>query len=136
MLEIDMVKDCYQYVEHLPEYKKAVCEIPFFARCIDMVLVSSGDELVTIEFKLKNWREAIQQALDHKKGTDYAYICLPQRTPSEKLISALNEAGVGLLLYHADAECKLEEFIPAPKNDGAIPYFHQSLQQLTYSIAK
>ena len=40
---------------------------------------SNKNEIVSIEFKLKNWKQAIKQALDHKNGTDRSYICMPER---------------------------------------------------------
>ena len=131
MLEIEMVKDCYAYMEQKQEYKRVACEIPFLSRCIDMVLVSKKDEMITIEFKLEKWRAAIEQALDHKQGADYAYICIPKRNPSSQLINAVQEAGIGLLFYDAEGEEKVQEYLPAPKSDTAIPFFRSELMEMT-----
>lgn len=135
MLEIDIEKECYFYMRQKEEYKKVACEIPFLSRCIDMVLISQKDEMITIEFKLEKWREAIEQAVDHKQGADYSYICLPKRKPSMKLMSALREAGVGLYFYDAEQEEKLQEYLPAPKSDRMISVFHTELKEMTEKIA-
>lgn len=100
-----------------------------------MVLISQKDEMITIEFKLEKWREAIEQAVDHKQGADYSYICLPKRKPSMKLMSALREAGVGLYFYDAEQEEKLQEYLPAPKSDRMISVFHTELKEMTEKIA-
>jgi len=72
--------------------------VPFMSRCIDLVLVRATD-IHAIEFKLKDWRQGIIQARDHLLGADYAYVCLPSREPSDALLAACAENGVGLLLF-------------------------------------
>ena len=76
----------------------AAIGVPFMARCIDLVLFRD-DEIHAIEFKLKDWRRGIGQARDHLLGADYAYVCLPTREPSEALLAACEESGVGLLMF-------------------------------------
>ncbi|PXV62132.1 hypothetical protein C7954_15010 [Halanaerobium congolense] len=49
-------------------------------RTIDLVLIIHKNEIVSIEFKLKYWKQVIKQALDHKNGADRAYICIPKPT--------------------------------------------------------
>lgn len=97
--EWEMVLDCKECLERKKEYKKIECEIPFLSRCIDMVLINQSDKVITIEFKLTKWRDAIAQAYDHLRGADYAYVCMPKKNPSAKLLDALRQNGIGLLLY-------------------------------------
>lgn len=134
MFEIDMVKDCYEYMEHEDGNKMVVCEIPFMSRCIDMLVLSQEDEVISIEFKLSKWRHAIEQAIDHKQGADYAYICLPKRKTTPKLIAALEEAGVGLLIYDPETDEKMQKVVPAPKSNIVVPFFREELLQTAYHI--
>lgn len=101
--EWEMVLDCKECFEHKKQYKKIECEIPFLSRCIDMVLIDQSNKVITIEFKLTKWRNAIEQAYDHMRGANYAYVCLPKKEPSDKLIKELKQNGIGLLLYDEEA---------------------------------
>ena len=104
MTEAEMVDLAYQYFEDNCDYKEIVMEVPYLSRCIDMVMVNHENEIYSVEFKLKNWRKAIEQAKDHKNGADYAYICIP-RPPkgiSEVLTNAVIEAGIGLMVFECN----------------------------------
>jgi hypothetical protein len=101
MTEAEMVDMAYQYFKNNCKYKEIVLEVPYLSRCIDMVMVNHDNEIYSIEFKLKNWRKAIEQAKDHKIGADYAYICIPKppRGISQTLIDAVIDAGIGLMVF-------------------------------------
>lgn len=127
--EWEMVLDCKSYFEKKSNYQKVACEIPFLSRCIDMVLIDNQNEVITIEFKLTKWRDAILQAYDHMRGADYAYVCMPERKPSEELISQLNSKGIGLLLYNESAEEdeKVRVFLEAPRSTRRVQAFSDNL---------
>lgn len=117
MTEAEMVADCYSKLKRQNVYKEIVLEVPYLSRCIDMILVDNNNEIISIEFKLKNWKQAINQASDHKLGVDKAYICMPQRKTkiSEKLIDELTEKGIGLFSYDIANNNPLDEVVPANK---------------------
>lgn len=123
MTEWDMVLDCKSMFEQSGHYSKIQCEVPFLSRCIDMVLLDKKNRVITIEFKLKDWRHAIEQAYDHMRGADYAYICIPMTHPSKLLISELNKYGIGLLLYHSSCtgEEKVTVYRKADKSSRKVP---------------
>jgi hypothetical protein len=73
-------------------------EAPIMGRSVDLVYLDEGD-LISIEFKLTDWRKGLRQARDHQIGADFAYLCIPNREPSEALRVAAKEAGVGLLRF-------------------------------------
>lgn len=120
--EWEMVLDCKAYLEQKKIYKKIVCEIPFLSRCIDMVLIDQSNKVITIEFKLSKWRDAIEQAYDHMRGADYAYVCLPKKKLSEKLINELKRNGIGLLLYDEEANdnAKMEIYLEAEESNRRV----------------
>lgn len=113
MTETEMVLDCYNKLVRKNAFKEVLLEVPYLSRCIDMVLVDQDDKIVSVEFKLKNWKSAIKQANDHRLGADKAYICLPkpQREISETLKFELQEFGIGLFLYDENNDYPLEEVI-------------------------
>lgn len=122
MIEKDMVDVCYDYLSTLSNVKLIKKEVPFLSRCIDIVIVTTSDEIISIEFKVSKWRHAIEQATNHKLGADKAYICLPKRRITPTLFEAINEAGLGLLMYDANSDKKIVEAIPLehPKENIAI----------------
>lgn len=120
--EWEMVLDCKACLEKREQYKIIECEIPFLSRCIDMVLIDNSDKITTIEFKLTKWKDAIAQAYDHMRGADYAYVCLPKKKPSEKLIKELKQNGIGLLLYDEQAadEEKIDIYLRAEESSRRV----------------
>jgi hypothetical protein len=89
------------------------CDVPVLGRIVDLAYLKGGF-IVTIEFKLRDWRKAVVQARDHLLGSDYAYICMPKRRISEKFREELGRVGVGLMFYREDDQWPFEEVIKAP----------------------
>ena len=134
MTEADMVLDCYSKLKRQQIYKEIVLEVPYLSRCIDMILVNENNEILSIEFKLKNWRKALEQAKDHKLGTDKSYICIPRsnRQISSTMLETLTEYGIGLLLYHEFQENPLEEFLaPSGKYNRWAPWVLSLRKKIT-----
>jgi len=122
-----MVNNCYEYLLGMNTYTSIVREVPFLSRCIDMVIITRDNEMITIEFKIKDWRHALEQVKNHKLGADRAYICLPIKQPSSKLLNALSDEKVGLYLYTPDEPQIMREYLPAPKNKEKIDVFSSIL---------
>ena len=56
-------------------------EVPVFCRSVDLVIQEKENaEIFAIEFKLHDWKRAIQQAQSVGLCFDYLYICLGQFT--------------------------------------------------------
>ena len=72
------------------------CEAPLLGRSVDLAYCRA-DELHTIEFKLRDWRKAIRQAVDHQLAADFAFICMPPRRVTDAMREAFEQCGVGLL---------------------------------------
>lgn len=92
--------------------------VPCLSRCIDLLLVSD-ETVLAIEFKLRDWRRALDQARDHLLAVDKAYVCLPPRKVSSEMEQAFVEANVGLLFFSVDEEAwPFKEVVPAPMSDA------------------
>jgi hypothetical protein len=91
------------------------CGVPLLGRCVDLVYIQ-GDAVVTVEFKLQDWRRALVQARDHLLAADYAFICMPQRTVSEAMRQEVLAAGIGLLFFCDDGDWPFEVVIDAPRS--------------------
>lgn len=129
MLEYEMVKIGYEYLSKRPDIRIVKQEVPFLSRCIDIVVLNDKNELISIEFKVSKWRHAIEQAVNHKLGADKAYICLPQRNITETLRNAVEDAGIGLLLYDDTNEDKIIEAIPINSKKNNISAFRNILRE-------
>lgn len=114
MLEFElaeMAEACLIKNKHI---KSSIPEVPFLSRCIDLVLITVDDEVISIEFKVNNWRHAIQQARDHKLGADKAYICLPDRAITTNLVEAVKSAGIGLMVLRIKDDEKFIDVVVQP----------------------
>ena len=91
------------------------CEVPILGRSVDLAYVHD-QVLITVEFKLRDWRRAIVQALDHMLGADYCYVCMPKRSVSELMRLELEKTGIGLLFFQEDEEWPFAEVIEARRS--------------------
>ena len=74
-------------------------QVPLHNRVIDLVALNEKDELTSVEFKLKDWKRALEQARANSNAFDYVYVCLPGGKYLEKLKREANESGVGVMVY-------------------------------------
>ena len=91
------------------------CHAPLLGRCVDLAYIS-GNMLLTVEFKLRDWRRGLIQARDHRLATDYAYICMPERNVSQQMLDELDKTGVGLLFFREKGDWPFETIKGAPKS--------------------
>ena len=90
-------------------------EAPLLGRSVDLLFQQNGN-LITVEFKLKNWRRGITQARDHRLGGDYAYVCMAGTEPTNALREAVVDAGVGLFVFIDDSDWPFRIEVPAPRS--------------------
>lgn len=98
-----------------------VCrEVPVLGRSADLAFVRE-QSLVTIEFKLRDWRRGIAQARDHLLAADYAYVCMPKRKISDTMREELGKTAVGLLFYREEGDWPFEEVVAASRSQETWP---------------
>lgn len=95
---------------------QACANVPVLGRCVDLVYLRDS-RLFTFEFKIRDWRRAIQQARDHRLAGDYAYVCTPKRAVSPAMRAALLRNGIGLAFCCDDRDEPFEIAIEAPKSN-------------------
>lgn len=83
--------------------EKLFCEVPVFCRSIDVVKYNLRSGIITaIEFKCKDWKRAINQALSVSICFDYLEICVP-RPKTDKtqkyMIDECRRKGIGIYFY-------------------------------------
>ena len=112
MSEGALVARCLKKLKSFPSVR-VCCEVPILGRSVDLAYVRDG-ELFTVEFKIHDWRRAVTQARDHLLGSDYSYICMPQRRVSDEMQAQLRGTGVGLMFYQEETDWPFAEIIKAP----------------------
>lgn len=88
-------------------------EVPLYNRVIDAVLLKDN-RLITVEFKIKDWRRALGQIKTHLLAADYAYLCMPKIKVPEALMPLLSRMGVGLWLFDVEKKTLAEMLKPEP----------------------
>ena len=71
-------------------------EPTLFARGIDLV-AKRGDEVVSIELKLADWKRAIAQAYLDLRVSDYCYVAMPLKALTPTVRAEASRLGIGLL---------------------------------------
>ena len=131
MLEDEMAVYCLDFLRK-QDFQWVRTEIPFMSRCIDALVLDNSNQLLSIEFKISKWRQAILQASYHKLGSDQAYICLPRKKETDLLRDALEAAGIGLMLY--DVDTHEINVVHAPSRVSTVPLFRQKLMETANMI--
>jgi hypothetical protein len=94
-----------------------VCrEVPVLGRSVDLAYVRGGI-LITVEFKVHDWRRALLQVRAHLLAADYCYICMPDRRVSNEMELSLERTGVGLLFYTKDGKWPFIQVIEAKRSE-------------------
>ena len=95
-------------------------QVPLYNRLIDFVAIVKSGNLISIEFKLKDWKRALIQAKTNSNAFDFVYICVPGGNYLEKLKIHAQFKGIGVFIYDIDNETlKIE--LPAQKVERQWP---------------
>ncbi len=102
------------YISYVSNSKELHKEVPVFSRSVDLVQYDNdNDTLTAIEFKIDNWKKAIQQALDVSMCFDFLAICIPE-PKTKKCLDLIEEEcskyGIGIYLYN-DIESTFEHIV-------------------------
>jgi len=110
--EASLVTDAFDRLRKMPGVR-VCCDVPLLGRCVDLVY-SKDNSVISLEFKLHDWRRAIIQARDHLLGVDRAYVCMPRRAVPQVMRTELERAGVGLMHFSEHGDWPFEIIIEAP----------------------
>jgi len=94
---------------------KIYTEVPIFSASADMVIIDDDNNIEVIEFKLNNWKKAIQQVKKHSIAVDQMSICIlkPKLKETQQQIERFcKQERIGLY-YSADSS--IEKIIISPK---------------------
>jgi hypothetical protein len=127
-----MVKDSYNYLSSLQIYKSITLEVPFLSRCIDMVIVTNDDKIITIEFKIQNLNHAIRQAQDHALGSHYPCICIPERKAID--LNYFIMKNIGLMYYNQLRIDRIRILYLPVHNQRIVAAFNKNLFEIVEKV--
>lgn len=113
--EKTLVDGALRRLRSLPSIR-VCCEVPVLGRSVDLAYVRDG-VLVTVEFKVRDWRRALLQVRAHLLAADYCYICMPNRRVSNDMELSLERTGVGLLFYTEEGKWPFTQVIEAKRSE-------------------
>lgn len=84
--------------------KRLLCSwrVPLYDRVIDLVAIDKEGNLIGIEFKLRNWKRALEQVRTNLNAFDYGYVCLPGGNYLNRLLKKAKQLGIGVMIYNED----------------------------------
>lgn len=99
-------------------------EVPLHGRVAD-ILARRGDEVLAVELKLEDWREALRQAMHDQLAAHRSYIAMPLHNAVLPLPerSRLERQGVGLLAVHPLGEVRT--LLEARESRRRLPFLTQ-----------
>ncbi|WP_457608045.1 hypothetical protein [Nitratifractor sp.] len=96
--EMELIDEFKKDIDTIFKVKNIAEEIPFFSRNIDMVILNNQDEIISIEFKLKDIKTLFEQAAKCLLCSDMVYVCLPQKKIKIETIEKFENIGIGILM--------------------------------------
>lgn len=104
----------WQAVQSLSNRQVPVAiEVPLMNRSIDLVFRNEDGVLTAVEFKRHDWRRALEQAQDHRLGTERVYVCVPEPVITESFVREAENNGIGILAW--SQKDPMEQFLdPKP----------------------
>lgn len=103
-------------------------EVPLHGRIADLLAERGGGELVAVELKLEDWREALAQAMHYQVAAHRAYIAMPLHGAVLPLRSRsrLERQGVGLLAVHTLGEVRT--LVEAKESTRRLPFLTEHVR--------
>jgi len=103
-------------------------EVPLHGRYADL-LVQHEDELIAVELKLEDWREALAQAMHYQVAAHKSYIAMPLHGAALPLRSRsrLERQGVGLLAVHPLGDVRT--LVEAKGSTRRLPFFSDHIRE-------
>jgi len=81
-------------------------QVPAWSHVIDFAGITLRGQTVGIEYKLRNWKKAIEQAYGHRMLYDFVYICMPKLY--KNAIPDAKIRGVGIIVFNGKPEIILK----------------------------
>ncbi len=108
-----------------------ITELPFLQRRVDIVALQPSDSrIIAVEAKVKNWGDAVRQAVPCLLFADEVYIALPQEFSHRVRHDVIEQYGIGLIQVNS----QVEVLIPPVRSPYCTPYYRQWVMSMIMSF--
>lgn len=101
-------------------------EVPILGRRADLI-GAVDDRLVAVELKMRNWREAIRQALAYQLAADHVWVAMPLAAASTAYRARWRFEAEGVGLLAVDDGGRVRAPIPAGPSPRLLPYLQEQV---------
>lgn len=101
-------------------------EVPIVARRADLV-GTRGSEVVALELKLRDWREALRQATAYQVGADRSYVAMPLAAASQAYRHRFRFESEGVGLLAVDDRGSVRNPVPARPSPRLLPFVREGI---------
>ncbi len=101
-------------------------EVPILGRRADLVGARDG-ELVAVELKLRDWREALRQAMAYQLAADRAWVAMPLAAASSAYRARWRFEAEGIGLLAVDEGGGVRAPIPATPSPRLLPFLREGV---------
>lgn len=103
-------------------------QLPFLSRLIDLCFYDPDSrKVVSVELKVKNWRDALRQARVYQLCSDEVYVVMHPEFVHRADIELFKQFGIGLLAFGADPERRVgamrSPLLKQRLRERLLPYF-------------
>ncbi|MBI4284006.1 MAG: hypothetical protein HY663_06010 [Chloroflexi bacterium] len=116
--ETELQRHCSAYFDSLGYLTQE--EVPFLFKIADLVCLNeSTGECIAVEVKVKNWREALEQAKVYQFMADKVYIAIDEAHVGAVDSTLVSSTGIGLLRIARSGKVhELLQPMPSPRRIG------------------
>lgn len=101
-------------------------EVPILGRRADLI-GRRTDSLVAVELKLRDWREAIRQAMAYQIAADHVWVAMPLAAASSAYRSRWRFEAEGIGLLAVDDRANVRSPIPASASPRLLPFLRERI---------
>ena len=106
-------------------------EVPIVGRWADLV-GARADELVAVELKLRDWREALRQATAYQVGANRAWVAMPLAAASRAYRERWRFEAQGVGLLAVDDQGGVRAPIAAAASPRLLPFVREGVLRSTW----
>ncbi len=123
-LESDLVPPVTAWLE--ASGYRVEAEVPILGRRADLI-GAKGEGLVAVELKMRDWREAMRQALAYQIAADRAWIAMPLSAAASAYRSRWRFEAEGVGLLAVDDLGAVRAPIPAGPSPRLLPFLRERI---------
>lgn len=126
LIEMFERNPCNIFIQDENGINESLCEVKIDSKIADMVLFDkSFKNIIAIEFKVKNWKDALKQAVNYQIWANESYVAISKKVVHTALKNKRIFMNMGIGLLSVDGVSKIE--IEAKKSLYINKYYREEV---------